>query len=72
MEQITKLVAEKTGMNETMARLAVDTVIGFLKERLPAPARGLLDTALAQGAGGAAGAAVPSGLDGLLGGLLKK
>lgn len=71
MEQITKMVAEKTGMNEAMARVAVDTVIGFLKERLPAPARGLVDTALAaQGAGGAAGA-VPAGLGGMLGGLLK-
>ena len=32
---LVKLVSSKTGLNEEMATLAVDTVIGFLKQKLP-------------------------------------
>ena len=38
-------VAEKTGLSQDQARTAAETVIGFLKERLPAPLAGALDGA---------------------------
>ncbi len=34
--ELVELVSSKTGLNEQMATLAVDTVIGFLKQKLPA------------------------------------
>jgi hypothetical protein len=50
MEQLVKLVSEKTGLSEEMAKMAVDTVIGFLKQRLPAPIAEQIDGVLGGGA----------------------
>jgi hypothetical protein len=36
MEQIINLVKEKTGISEEQAKTAVDTVVNFLKEKMPA------------------------------------
>jgi len=36
MEQLIKLVTEKTGISETQAKQSVETVMGFLKDKLPA------------------------------------
>jgi hypothetical protein len=36
MEKLIKLVSEKTGISDTQAKAAVDTVIGFLKDKMPA------------------------------------
>lgn len=36
MDELVKLLTEKTGLPDDKARLAVETVIGFLKQRLPA------------------------------------
>ena len=74
MDELTKLIVSKTGISEAHARLAVDTVLGYLKTKLPAPLAGQLDSII-QGGGAAAG-----GLGGLdigsvgnaLGGLLGK
>ncbi|MGH2575071.1 MAG: hypothetical protein ACRDFC_05150 [Ignavibacteria bacterium] len=55
MEQIIKLVAEKTGISAEQAKSAVDTVVGFLKDKLPAPVAGQIDSIL--GGGGLADAA---------------
>ena len=44
--ELVKLVSSKTGLNEEMATLAVDTVIGFLKQKLPAELSGQLDSLL--------------------------
>ncbi|HEX7175721.1 MAG TPA: hypothetical protein VF240_10720 [Pyrinomonadaceae bacterium] len=52
MDELIKQVAERTGIGEDKARTAVDTVVGFLKERLPAPIAGQLDNVI--GGGGAA------------------
>jgi len=38
--ELVTLVSSKTGLNEQMATLAVDTVIGFLKQKLPAELSG--------------------------------
>jgi hypothetical protein len=44
--ELVKLVSSKTGLNEEMATLAVDIVIGFLKQKLPPELSGQLDTLL--------------------------
>ena len=50
MDEITKLIVSKTGISEDHARLAVETVIGFLKTKLPAPIAIQLDSII-QGKG---------------------
>jgi hypothetical protein len=68
MDELVKLVSEKTGISEEMAKTAVETVVGFLKQKLPAPIAGQLDSILA-------GGQAAEGLGGLadsLGGLLGK
>jgi uncharacterized protein (DUF2267 family) len=49
MQELIQKVAERTGLSEDKAKTAVDTVVGFLKERLPAPLAGQVDKALAAG-----------------------
>jgi hypothetical protein len=50
MDELTKLIVSKTGLSEAQARLAVDTVIGFLKTKLPAAIAIQLDSVI-QGKG---------------------
>ncbi len=66
MDELVKLVSEKTGIPEESARQAVETVIGFLKERLPAPIAGQIDGILQNVDLGQAGNLL-SGLGGLFG-----
>lgn len=47
MDEIVKLVQDKVGLSENQAKQAVETVIGFLKKKLPAPIAGQIDTLLA-------------------------
>ena len=49
MEELTKLVSEKTGLSDEMSKVAVDTVIDFLKDKLPDPAGAQLDALLEGG-----------------------
>ena len=51
MDELIKRITEKTGISEDQARSAVNTVSGFLKEKLPAPLAGQVDNILG-GAGG--------------------
>ncbi|GIV62808.1 MAG: hypothetical protein KatS3mg045_0147 [Bellilinea sp.] len=44
MEELVKLVVQKTGIPEATARQAVEVVLGFLKEKLPAPIAGQIET----------------------------
>ena len=62
MEELVKLVSQKTGLPEAQARQAADVVVGFLKEKLPAPVAAQLEAALQSGGGG--------GLLGQIGGML--
>ena len=64
MDELIKQVTEKTGISEAQARTAVETVVGFLKDKLPAPVAGQVDGVL----GGAAGAV--GGLAGQAGDML--
>ena len=61
MDELIKLVTQKAGISEAQAKAAVETVLGFLKGKLPAPIAGQIDGLLG-------GKAAP-GLD-ALGGLM--
>ena len=67
MDELVDLVVEKTGITEAQARKAVETVVEFLKDRLPSPIGDNLDTLL----DGIDNLDLDKGLD-LLGGLLGK
>jgi hypothetical protein len=77
MDELVKQITERAGISESQARTAVDTVVGFLRTRLPEPIGGQLDSVIAGGGGGVgdlAGKAgdvagnVLGGLGGMLGG----
>ena len=53
MNELEKLLTDKVGLSPDQAQRAVAEIIGFLKERLPAPIAGHLDALTAGGAGGA-------------------
>jgi hypothetical protein len=53
MDELLNKVTEKTGLSPDQAKAAVDAVLGFLKERLPAPFASALDSLA--GAGGTSG-----------------
>ena len=55
MDELIKRVTEKTGISADQARSAVDTVMGFLKEKLPAPIAGQIDSLMSGAGGGVAG-----------------
>jgi hypothetical protein len=55
MEELIKQVTAKTGISEDQARTAVNTVIGFLKDKLPAPIAGQLDNVVSGGTTAAGG-----------------
>ena len=64
MDELVKLVVQKTNLPEATARIAVQTVIDYLKKKLPGPIGGQIDSVL-QGGSGLGGAA--KGLGGMLG-----
>lgn len=64
MNELVKLVVQKTGITEAQAKTAVETVIGFLKQKLPAPLGSQLDSLLGSSQAGD----VLKGLGGMLGG----
>lgn len=63
MDELIKLVAKKVKIDEKQAKLAVETVLNFLKDKLPAPIASQID-AVISGKGGD----VLGDLGGLLGG----
>jgi len=67
MEELVKQVAQRTGISEDNARTAVTTVLGFLKDKLPAPIASQIDNVV--GGGGEGGGM--SDLASAVGGLLK-
>ena len=52
MDELTKLVMQITGLGADQAKAAVETVIGFLKSKLPAPIAAQLDGVLGGGVAG--------------------
>jgi uncharacterized protein (DUF2267 family) len=65
MDELVKLVSSKVGINEAQARQAVQVVLGYLKEKLPAPIAGQIDAALKGDVSGLED--IAGGLGGLLG-----
>jgi hypothetical protein len=65
MDELIKLVSQKTGLPQDKARVAVDTVVNFLKQKLPSSMAGQIDAVLA---GGSLPDDLTQGLGGLLGG----
>jgi uncharacterized protein (DUF2267 family) len=49
MDELIKLVSGKAGISEGQAKQAVETVMGFLKDKLPAPIAGQVESALGGG-----------------------
>ena len=52
MEELVKLVSQKTGLSEEMSRQAAEVVLDYLKQKLPAPIGGQLDNILEGGEAG--------------------
>jgi uncharacterized protein (DUF2267 family) len=55
MDELIKQVTAKTGISEDQARSAVNTVLEFVKGRLPAPIAGQIDNAISGEGGGIGG-----------------
>lgn len=49
MDELIKLVSQKAGISPDQAKTAVTTVLGFLKDKLPAPIAGQIDGLLGGG-----------------------
>ena len=64
MQEIIQKVTEKTGLPEAQAKMAVEAVMGFIKEKLPAPIASQVES-LMSGEGNAA-----QDMMGKLGGML--
>ncbi len=62
MDELVTTLTEKTGLSEDKARVAADTVINYLKSKLPSSVAGQVDNALAGG-----GSSVSERLGGILG-----
>lgn len=55
MDELIKTLSEKTGLPEDKARMAADTVVNFIKSKLPSSVAGQVDGALSgQGSSGIA------------------
>ena len=65
MDELVKMVSQKTGLPDDKARMAVQTVVDYIKKKLPGPVAGQIDSVLQGGSGGLADAA--KGLGGMLG-----
>lgn len=46
MEELVKLVVQKAGVSEAQARVAVETMVVFIKQRLPEPYGAQVDAML--------------------------
>ena len=53
MHELVRTISERTGLDEGQSTAAAEAAVGFLRERLPEPARGMVDQALSdeQGSG---------------------
>ncbi|MCY1006284.1 hypothetical protein OV079_12075 [Nannocystis pusilla] len=71
MEELIQQIVSKTGISESNARSAIETVANFLKTKLPAPLAGQVDAALGS-AGGALGNVDLGNIGSSIGGLFGK
>jgi uncharacterized protein (DUF2267 family) len=66
MDELVNVVMEKTGLSEEQATQAVETVIAYLKKKLPAPIASRLDDILESDATAQGIDQLAKGLGGLL------
>lgn len=71
MEELIQQIVSKTGISESNARSAIETVVNFLKTKLPAPLAGQVDAALGS-AGSALGNVDLGNIGSSIGGLFGK
>jgi nucleoid DNA-binding protein len=64
MQELVKQISEKAGISEEQAKVALETVIEFAKEKVPPAFQGMVDGLLK--------GEKPSGMGGMLGGLFGK
>lgn len=67
MDELVKLVSDKTGISEEQAQQAVETVVDYLKDKLPKSLASQLDKVL-EGGGDVDVEGLAKGLGGMLGG----
>jgi hypothetical protein len=67
MQELIDRVAEKAGITPEQAKTAVETVAGFLKEKVPAPYSSYIDKFMGSDGGSGSG-----GLSGMMGGMFGK
>jgi hypothetical protein len=67
MDDLVKSVADRVGISEDQAKKAVGVIVGFLKQRLPEPISGQLDSLMESGSAGSAAADAAKGLGSKLG-----
>lgn len=72
MNEIIQRLIERTGLPEDKAATAVDTVAGFLKEKLPGPVASQVDSLLGSESGAGNGQGVMGGMGAGLGNMLGK
>ncbi len=63
MDELVNVVSQKTGLPPDQAKAAVDTVVNYIKARLPGPVAAQVDAALKGGGMGD----IAKGLGGMLG-----
>ncbi len=52
MNELVKMVADKVGLPEDKAQKATDTVINYVKGKLPGPVASQIDNVVGKGGGG--------------------
>ncbi len=67
MDELVKLVSERTGLPPETAKVAVDTVLEYVKSRLPGPVASQLEGALSGSGQSDQGGGLPGGLGRFLG-----
>lgn len=76
MDELINLVSQRTGLPADQAQAAVQTVVGFLKDRLPGPLGAELESLISGSSGSSGGAtgalgqlgSLATGLGGMFGG----
>lgn len=67
MDNLVNMVAQRTGISEDKARTAVDTVVGFIKDKAPASLSGQIDSLIGGGQGSGEGGGIASRIGGMFG-----
>ncbi|MES2592698.1 MAG: hypothetical protein V4608_12505 [Bacteroidota bacterium] len=69
MENIIKTVVEKSGISESQAKTAVEAVVSFLKDKMPAGIGAQIDTFIKGGNGAfsEAGGSIKEKMSGIIG-----